>query len=290
MAEVDPGEYVPTWIGPAGDEWPLNPPGRELFTLNSVTGYGITPGEVVTRPRSWGGVTVTGVKIRQRTLTWPVRLRAQTHMEFLTKWRALAESFAATWHDGPGLFRLTRPDGSAREVLAYYQSGWDGEPGQGQTEDTPVLTLLCPDGFWRDSEPVTWERRYGTNLDYLNPFPSVSSGDVLGDTEMWNPGSVPVYPTWQITGPLTAITATNHTTGETFTLTYALAPGEFINITTRPGRVTGPAGQMLGGALTRPGSTLWGLRRGLNHLQFEASGGSEGTSVTLTFRPQYHTA
>ncbi|MFI2663284.1 phage distal tail protein [Micromonospora carbonacea] len=290
LPRFDPGEYVPLWIDPAGVEWYLNPPGRDLFSLNAVTGYGLTPIAIQSRPAARGGVQVTGVRRQARNLTWPVRIRGKTHLEFLQRWRDLAESFALTMWDGPGLFRLVRPDGTAREVLAYYQSGWEGEPGQGQTEDTPTLSLFCPDGLWRDSQPITLSRAYGETVDYLDPFPNISSGDVLGATEMTNPGTVEAWPTWTLTGPATQLVATNNTLGQQFTINYALSAGQTITITTDPGRVLGPSGEMLGGALQRPGSTLWRLRPGVNDLEFTVAGSGPGTTITVTFYPHYNTA
>ena len=284
------GEYVPTWIDPDGVVWELNPPGTDMFTLNSVSGYGITPVEVVTEADARGGSRVRSIRPQERVLTWPVRIRDTTHLAFLGKWRALGESFAATRTRGPGLFRLTRPDGTAREVLAYYQSGWDGEPGQGHTEDTPVLSLLCPDPFWRDSEPTVLERQYGESVDYLNPYPNLSSGDVLGDTELTNPGSVEAWPEWTITGPATQVVATNHTVGKQFTLAHTLTAGQQIRITTRPGRVLGPTGLPLAGALQRPGSTLWRMAPGPNRITFAVTGGSAGTSIRMEFHARYETA
>ncbi|MGA3524174.1 phage distal tail protein [Melissospora conviva] len=284
------GEYVPTWIGPDGDEWELNPPGTDLFTINEVSGYGITPVELVAEPDARGGDRIRRVRPQARVLTWPVRIRDTTHMRFLTRWRQLAESFAATHHRGPGLFRLTRPDGSAREILAYYQSGWDGEPRQGHTEDTPVLSLLCPDPYWRDTEPTILDRRYSEQVDFLAPYPNLSSGDVLGDTELTNPGAVETWPEWTITGPATQVVATNHTVGHTFTVNHTLAAGQQIRITTRPGRVIGPDGSPLAGALARPGSTLWRMTSGSNLITFAVTGGGPGTCIRVAFRARYSTA
>lgn len=287
---VNPGEYIPTWIDPDGVEWALNPPGTRLFTMNAASGYGITPVELITRPDPRGGVTVAGVRDQQRTLVWPVRIRDRTHMEFLTRWRQIAASFALTKRKGPGVFRLTRPDGTSREVLAYYLSGWDGEPGEGHTHDTPTLTLLCPDGHWRDSTPITLERQTGTNADFLNPYPSISSGDVLGVTQMTNPGQVDAWPTWRITGPATQLVATNNTLGKTFTVNYSLSSGDWLDITTRPGRVTDSSGAPVNGALVRPGSVLWRLAPGVNDLTFAVTGGGPATKVSLSFYPRYETA
>lgn len=287
---VNPGEYVPTFIDPDGVVWELNPPGTELFTMNAASGYGITPVELVTRKDPRGGVTVVGVRDQPRTLVWPVRIRGRTHMEFLTRWRQVAAALALTKRKGPGLFRLTRPDGTARDALVYYQSGWDGEPGEGHTHDTPTLTLLCPDGHWRDSQPITIERRSGSSVDFLNPYPSLSSGDVLGATAITNPGQVEAWPTWRLDGPATQLVATNHTLGKTFTINHTLAAGESLTITTRPGRVTNSAGAPVNGALVRPGSVLWRLEPGVNDLTFTVTGAATATKITLSFYPRYETA
>jgi hypothetical protein len=287
---VDPGEYVPFWIDPDGRTWPLNPPGREFFTMNAASGYGITPVNLITRPDPRGGVTVTGIRSQARTLIWPVRVRGRTHMEFLARWRQAAAAFALTRRKGPGLFRLRRPDGSEREVVAWYQSGWDGEPGQGWTYDTPTLTLLVPDGFWRASQPIVLERTTGETGDYLDPYPNLSSGDVIGATQMTNPGQVEAWPTWRLDGPATQLVATNNTLGKTFTLNYTLAEGEWLTVTTRPGRVTDHTGAAVNGAIVRPGSTLWRLEPGVNDIDFTVSGSGDATKISMSFYPRYETA
>ncbi|MEV2239531.1 hypothetical protein [Micromonospora sp. NPDC049891] len=233
---------------------------------------------------------MTGVRAQARTLVWPVRLRGRTHMEFLTRWRAVAAAFALTRRRGPGLFRLRRPDGSERECLAYYQSGWDGEPGQGWTYDTPTLTLLCPDGFWRDSQPIVLTRSTGTIGDFLDPFPNISSGDVIGATQMTNPGQVEAWPTWRLDGPATQLVATNNTLGKTFTVNRTLTAGQWITISTRPGRVATSGGTAINGALVRPGSTLWRLEPGVNDITFTVSGSGPETKISMSFYPRYETA
>lgn len=287
---VNPGEYVPTYIDPTGMEWPLNPPGQDLFTMNAVSGYGITPVELITRPDPRGGVTIASIRDQSRNLVWPVRVRGRTHMEFLTRWRQLAAALALTKRRGPGVFRLTRPDGSAREALCHYQSGMEGEPGQGWLEDTPTLSLLVPDGHWRDAQSVTIERSTGTTGDFLNPYPTLSSGDVLDATQITNPGEVEAWPTWRLDGPATQLVATNNTTGRTFTVNHSLTVGQHLDITTRPGRVTDAAGSPINGALVRPGSVLWRLEPGVNDVTFTVTGGGPATKVSLTFYPRYETA
>lgn len=284
------GVYTPTWISPDGTELDLNPAGTELFTMNAVTGLGITPVTLATTPDPLGGVSVDDVVPQPRNITWPIRLRGATHLDFLDLWRTYSRAFALTRRMGPGRLRLARPDGSSREIEAYYQSGWDQEPGQGWTHDTPVIALFCPDGFWRDTEPEEILGEYATPVDYLSPYPSVSGGSVLGATTVTNGGDVEAWPTWTITGPATSITATNVTLGQSFTLTYSLAVDQVITITTRPGTIVGPGGVNLTSSLTWPGSRLWRLLPGANDVNFDVGGAGTGSSVQLTYYPRYETA
>lgn len=290
-APVNPGEYVPTFIDPDGREWQMNPPGTDFFTLNAVTGYGITPVELITRPDPRGGVTIAGVRDQARNLVWPVRIRDRTHMAFLGRWREIGEALALTKRKGPGLFRLTRPNGSAREVLCHYQSGMEGRPGGGWLEDTAELSLLVPDGHWRDSTPVEMGWDAGATVDYLNPYPSISSGAILGQADVTNPSRVvEAWPTWRLYGPATQLVATNNTRGQTFTVNRVVGVGEYLDITTRPGRVTNTVGDSVPGALVRPGSVLWRLNPGVNDLTFAVTGGGPATRLTLSFYPRYETA
>ena len=181
-------------------------------------------------------------------------------------------------------------DSSAREIDAYYSDGFGGESGENWLFAKAAITLYCPDGYWRDVDPVTITNSYVAGADYLNPFPQVSAGLALGETVLANPGDVDAWPTWTITGPITAVTATNVTTGYEFTLTYALNAGEQITITTQQPTVRGPAGQNLVSALDWPSAYLWSLAPGDNDVIFNVSGATAGTTVELAFHPRYEGA
>lgn len=295
--ETDPGFYVPTWITPAGPDGqrihvPLNPPGREFFTLKAVAGLGATPIEHVTAPHPDGGLMVEFTRPKERIITWPVRVRASTHEAFLALWRQHIEWFTMTRRYGPGTLRLARPDGSAREIDAYYQFGWEQEPGDGAwLEDTAVLSLLCPDPFWRDIKPVEIERMTGTLADYLDPYPTISSGQVLGDTTLRNDGHADAWPSWEITGPMTSLTATNHTRNQSFVLTHTLTAGEVITMSTRPIQVRGPAGENLINALNLPTGKPWRLDpQTVSSVTFTVAGVGPGTNIRLSFQHRYETA
>lgn len=295
--EYDPGSYVLTWITPpdrAGNvrRIVLNPPGDEFMTLKQIAGLGVPPRDITTSANPDGGSNIDNVRYASRQIDIPIRTRNRHHMGFLARWRSTGEAFDCTARYGPGTLRLDRPDGSRREIKAMYQAGWEGEPGDGAwLEDTCTVSLLCPDPWFRDPDPKVLERGTETLTDYLSPYPSIGTGQVLGATKLSNPGSVDVWPTWTVTGPMTSLTAVNHTRDQSFTLTYTLAAGQTLTMSSRPIQVRGPAGQNLISALNLPAGKPWRLdAETVSDVTFTAAGANAGTSVALSFYPGYATA
>lgn len=290
------GAMRATWIDPDGREWELTGP-HEVhgwFTRQQIAGWGATPRTFVTDPLARGGVSVRHIRTEHRRITWPLHIYGDTPDEFIDRYRSLMRAFLLTAQRGqPGILRIGRGDGSRREIEAFCEDGWGGEPGENWHSANPVLTLLCPDGFWRDPEPQLVQRTYQSGgAPFLSPFIKVSSGQVLGVTDIVNPGDVDGWPVWTITGPGGAVTATNVTTGAEFTITFPLGVGEQIVIdtsTTRP-TVRGPAGQNLVGALNWPGADLWPLAPGVNSVNFVVDGAAAGTTIEMRYRPRYETA
>jgi hypothetical protein len=113
----------------------------------------------------------------------------------------------------------------------------------GITWDSAVVTLWCEDPYWVDAETVTVHREQGSGQDFLEPYPSVSSSQVLGTTLVHNPGDVMVWPTWTITGPASLVTFTRDDTGESFAINPSSVSGsllatEQVIVSTDPPRVT----------------------------------------------------
>lgn len=276
-----------TWIAPDGTATPLTTPERGWFTLDAVTGWGAAPIEMVTDPHPRGGTRIRHIQPQARIITWPLRVRANEHVELVARWRTLVRAFAQTRRLGPGTLRIARPDGTSREIQAYYQEGFAGEPGQGWLWDTAVLSLYCEDPYWRDTTATVIRREYATGSDFFTPYPTISSSQVLGETTVVNPGEVEAWPEWTITGPATGLIATNNTTGEQFTLTAALDAGETATITTDPPTVRGPAGENWVGNLDWPGAVLWGLAPGTNDVEFQVAGSGPGSAVELSLVARY---
>lgn len=289
------GNIEATWTDPEGTVWVLTGPHEEYgwLTKPGIGGWGANPVTIVTDPIARGGVSVRHQRREPRRLVWPLNIYGETHMEWLLRYRALMRAFAMTKYRGPGVLRVTRPDGSGREVECYYEDGFQGEPNENHTFANPTLQLLVPAGYWRDATELSVVREYNPGgISYLRPYPTVSNGQVLGASQVFNDGDVEVWPSWTLTGPATQLIATNTTTGDSFTLTYTLLAGQQVTITVTPERslVRGPAGENLTGSVDFPGAVLWSLLPGLNDVNFVVNGSSPGSSVKLSYYRQWEAA
>lgn len=291
-APLEVGRPSFSYIDPTGVEWPLSDigPDRGFFTPREVSGWGARPFEYSLDPVPRGGDAVRYIRAQSARITWPLHIWGETHIEFAERYRTVRRAFLATVHmNAPGLLRVALPDGTAREIEVFYESGFEGQGGENWLFANPVLTLMCPDGYWRDTTPTTVTRTHTiTAQSFLNPFLTVSSSQVLGATLVDNPGDVEAWPEWVITGPMTSLTATSNTLGQEFILTHSLATNaDQIRVTTLRPTVRGPADENLVAALNWPDAYLWALAPGLNDVEFVVGGASTGTSVSLTFYPRY---
>lgn len=278
----DIGIYLPIWEGPDGEQLNLNPGRSNFMTLRSVSGLGAVPVDPITTPSADGGVIVEYVRPKERTVLWPLRWRADTHLDYLDVTYDLVERFTqCRRYNLPGKLILRRPNGQERMIPAWYASGLEQDAEEGMwTEQTAVINLLCPSPFWLDSAPVIKEWRQETGVDYLNPYPSFGTGQVLGAASLINDGVEDAWPTWTVRGPLTSLVALNQTRGETFTLTYTLLAGETMTMTTRPIRVRGKTGEQAQNALNLlAGGIPWRLDpKVTTDIVFTANGSASETA------------
>ncbi|WP_329338602.1 phage tail family protein [Streptomyces sp. NBC_00663] len=299
------GFAVITYIDPAGTRWPMTDLAADWYTLaEGVSGLGAASYSLTADDHPRGGARLRHVQPQPRTIVWPLLVKGADHTAFTSNWRQLATAFTRTLRrkaDGsfsPGTLEVARPDGGVRTIAVYYSDGYDGrgQTATGITWDSAVLTLWCEDPYWVDAEPVVVHRETGADVDFLIPFPSVSSSQVLGATTVANPGDVDVWPVWTITGPATLITFTRDDTGESFALDMtatahgALLAGETVTVSTDPPRVRSGTGENLVAGLNWPEAVLWSLPPGPTPVTFQLDGAAPGSAVDLVFHPRYETA
>ncbi|MFJ7238213.1 phage tail protein [Streptomyces olivaceus] len=306
----DIGEALAYYTDPTGTVWPLSSPSAGWFTLpDGVSGLGAAAYTLTTDPQPRGGGRLRHAQPQPRTIVWPLYIYGHnSHLEFVDRWRRLATAFTRTLRVGPdgrrtpGTLTIARPDGSARTVRVFYKEGFEGQgkKGSGLVSDVVALALWCEDPYWQDAQPVTVHREQSEGRDFLAPYPSVSSSQVLGDTVVTNPGDAVVWPEWRITGPANLITFTHEDTGEEFILDPSatghgdLAAGEQVTVRTDPAQIRlqdgSPDGENWTSALNWPEGVLWGLAPGPNRVRFELGGSGPGSAVDLSFYPRYETA
>lgn len=286
------GRPSSTFIDPTGVEWPLSDitDERGFFTTDQVAGWGAGTFEFSTDPFPRGGESVRHIRTMPARITWPLYVWGETYEDFTDRYRAIRRAFISTNHrNSPGILRIARPDATSREIDVFYEAGFEGQSGENWLYAKPVLTLFAPDGLWRDTTPTTITRVHSTSSQsFLDPFLTLSSGQVLGDTTVNNPGDTDAWPEWTITGPMVSLTASNVTLGREFVLTHTLASSsESITITTLRPTVRGPLGENLVNTLDWPGAYLWGLAPGDNTIEFTVGGANVGTSIELRFHARY---
>lgn len=300
MVLPDVGFCVATWYAPDGTVWPLMANDGVLTDSEGVAGLGSADITITSDPRARGGARVRHIQPETRTITWPLHVFGETHMEFITRWRAVERAFTSTSEQGPGRLEIARPDGSARVVDAYYESGFDpsGKQGYYITSDYCVISLFCEDPYWRDVQAVTDHREFAEGVDFQSPYPRVSSSQVLGETTLHNVGDVDAWPFWRMTGPASILTATRLDTGDAWTVDPDaddvghgdLEDGEYVTVQTDPPKIRFMDGSNWVAALSWPSAVLWSLPPGDTDVAFDLDGASAGSAVDLSYYPRYRSA
>ena len=277
-----------TWTAPDGTVYQLTDRSVGYWTLANAVAFGAAPLTLTADANPRGGSTMRHVQPEPRQIIWPMHVKGTTETEFKQRWRELGRAFAMTTELGPGVLTVAWPDGSKRQISAYYSSGFDGQPGMHWHYDQVVMTLFCEDPYWQDIVQQTVTRTFVSDSStFFAPFLHVSSSQTLGDTTVNNPGDVVAWPTWTITGPATGVTAINNDTGESFALDITLTAGQVVTITTDPPSVIGPDGNSAIAAVNFPDAVLWGLPPGDTSATFDVTGSGAGTTIQLAFYPRY---
>ena len=287
-----------TWTAPDGtvlnlmDEW--SPTGVMLLS-EGVAGLGAAPRSVSRVALPTGGSAVRWSRADERIVTLPLMLQAPTPDEFLSLRRQVTRAFTQTTPAAgmptQGTLRITRGDGSWREISGVYLSGleWEDSDRKGVDHDVIVVQLLC-DPWWRGESVQELEFAYVGNRDYLSPYETVSPDRTLGEATVNILGDVDALPVWTITGPATSVTVRYPGAGPGWTF-GAIAAGVSVTIDVEKSTVTDSTGANRIANVAWPTSRLFTLRPGRNDLLLSITGGIEGTSsIRLTYRPRWETA
>jgi hypothetical protein len=196
----------------------------------------------------------------------------------------------------PGTLRITRPDGSQRQIAVYCTSGLN-TPEVGLDDATLfTLALSTLDPYWSDVNdtalhfPVT----FGNNgITFASPgiqFPS--PGILFNPTQeagafvLSNWGDAYCFPNWLITGPGTP-TVTNTRSNRSWALNTAIPAGQQVQLTTAKGHqscVNVTTGTNIWNQLVFGGPhDLFPLLPGDNLVTISVTGATAATTVDVGF-------
>ena len=230
-----------TWTGWDGSVWDLhNGPvylsGGIDGLLSMLTGTAFTRDTALT-----DGQYFTGWRADPRAGLMPV-LIGQSETE--SEWLALERAWWRTMRiDRPGVLAVTAPDGTTRRItLRFVDDGGMASPHDPSRYRLTVapLKMIADDPWWVGdtftaafSHATNAGNFYGNGAGFGPPF-TLGSRDTTASATVTNPGDVPVWPTYIVTGPVTSFRAAID--GKAVEGTYTLLAGQSIRIETSPAR------------------------------------------------------
>lgn len=280
-----------TWTDPSGAVWNLSDFGvNGIITNARPVNTGAIPRTFVADNLPQGGSKPRHVQKGPRHIGWPVYVGADDAMTYRQKVRALTKAFTMSADLlVPGVLTVYFTDGSALQIKGIYEGGMEGDQAgslDGVHSDAFVVGLYCGDPHWTDTVPGKAIFEVGLQNDFLAPFPTVSSSQVLGTaSNVNNTGEADAYPVWDFTGPWSTITARNNTTGKSFTYSLAAAAGGTLHMVTQAEyfEVTDGSGNDRSSYLNWPTTSLWPLVPGVNSVTVTVAGAGNGSRAVMSW-------
>ena len=211
------------------------------YVLNpSLIGFGIPPTSVrIDESARDGGVhryTRRGV----RNIDMPVTVLGTSATDVETKLRRLARLTQDTL--GPTTLTAIRSGGNLTMSLHYVGGAeleYGGEAG-GKTWARLVLSFQAPYPYWESATTQTFTVTSGNTGSGLLPQLTklkVSSSQALGIINVNNTSDVPVFPRFEVVGPVEDLTVSLN--GEGWSFTSPVTTGDIYTVDHEAGTVTG---------------------------------------------------
>jgi hypothetical protein len=241
-----------------------------------------------------------GISWPERPVLLPMNLHSRDQAEqwdLIDQIRALVVPNDATMTED-GSFRLVCESASGtRQLGLVYDSGLEGEELYTTRIDRIVLSATAPQPFPEDREEDSAPFRTAPPLDpFLAPagtdFPwgtrKIYPSTVLSDATPVEIGSaVPVWPTFEITGPADSVSITS-TGGLNIDVPAGLGSNEVMTIVSDPRRksitVDSGSGPVAAAGRLARGSNLLPFSMGTTTIAVTVPGASEATLLRISWR------
>lgn len=284
-----------------GEVYNLSSTSTTAFTaLEGWDGFGIPDPEWRTVQRNnSAGSHVRSVHLKEREIFLPLMIWGESQAECLANWDALVNALIPRAGES-SVLEVRRPGVPPRFINVVYRDGLGGKFGEDFRgwHYKVGLTLIAHDPyFWEADSMVSWNVR-GNYKPFISGgemvkthsfFPVILSPSVVnGSRKVTISGDVEAFPIWQITGAVTDVRVTNVETGDSFSITGSIAPGETITVDTTVFDVYSQNDRS--GALwdrLTVDSKLFRLDAGRHTIKVTGSGMDERSEIALIYKPRY---
>lgn len=281
------GQLQYHWLDPRGTLRNLNREGSpNIFIPRGSVGLGAPEFDLVSdKYPFFAGSYLRHINTNPRDIQIPIFVRSDSlgglalSVEDLYSWFDTGDETNRT----PGYLRVTRPDGSVRQIALYFKGGFLGDTEEGAPTWTQyILEMFAPDPYPTGPDVIT------------SVYPQAVSGSF--SVGLMNVGKLPAYPIITAHGLFTSINVQNATTNGIVGFFAATSATRELIIDMRPDELRQGLAvyddlgvNKISTISISPGAeTFWHLAPGVNDLTILFSGAtSPETLVTIDYLPRY---
>jgi hypothetical protein len=258
----------------------------------SINGFGIPPAAVRIDESARDGGVFRNSRKGVRNVDLPVVVLGSDRGDVETKLRALSRLVQDQL--GPTILTAIRvdedenPDNLFLEL--HYVGGAEltyGDTSGGKTWAKLVLSFQAPQPYWESATAESFTVSSGQTGRGLLPELTklkLSSSQALGVINVDNTSDVPVFPRYEIAGPVTNLRVSNGT--DAWEIDGAIVEGDILVVDTEAGTVTG-----IGGvnryALLKPAPKLFPFQPGLSTINVEGIDANINTLITCSYNLRF---
>ena len=272
-------------IGANGDEIVFD---YQNYVLNpDFMGFNVPPALVRIENSAGDGGVFRHAKRGVRVLDLPITVLGTDRGDVQSKLRRLGKLTQNVF--GPLTLEARYTDGQRLQLETYYTGGAEGQWGSsgGNVWARWTLSLQAPQPYWQSSiiEQFTVTRG-STGRGLLPQFSKlrISSSQAIGTVLVNNTGDVPMFPRYQIVGPITNLVISSN--GASFGFTDPILAGEVININTETGEVTDTTGANAY-ALLNPAPKLFRIPVGESAILISGTDVTDDTRVDVFYAKRF---
>jgi hypothetical protein len=281
------------WVAADGTTINLTDRSSGYRVLDRTTGL-TSPSYDLSSSRYAGidGAALTALSALPRDITLAMLVEGADRATFRARVARLVHSMRPK--AGMGQLVATDELGKVRQISCFYKGGLEGTEQRGEKSADrwwkASVQLWAPTP-WFSGETRVIDFGLGAPTTFFPFFPLVlSPSSIQGQLSIdLSDADAPAYPVWTITGPGTALTLANVTTGAVIQVNAALGDGQSMIIDTRQGFQSvrrGDGTNLMGSLASDP--AMWPLADGVvNQVSALLTGANASSRIRGSYAPQY---